>query len=87
MDALDTFSRAAQGSDIKVLCLNLRQLKDMKLDMKNILIFSQDGNLDIISTFNTNNNKRIHNTYPTETCIKHKAGFVTCTGIHHGNIK
>ena len=87
MDALDTFTQAAQGSDIKISCLNMRQLRDMKLDMKNTLIFSLDDDLDIISTFNTQNNKRIHNTYPTEACIKHETGFVTCTGIHHGNIK
>ena len=87
MNAFEEFSRAEQGNDVRVSCLDLKHLRDMKLDLKHTIIFSQDKNLDIISASNTSYNKNFHNSFPADVYIKHETGFITCDNIHHGNIK
>ena len=59
----------------------------MKFDLKHTIIFSQDKDLDIISTVNTIHNKNTHNSTPTDVYIKHDTGFIICDNIYHGNIK
>ena len=87
MNSFDEFSKAAKGNDVRVSCLDLKYLRDMKLDLKHTIIFSQDENLDIISTANISHNKNIYNSFPADVYIKHETGFVTCDNTHHGNIK
>ena len=87
MNAKDVFSNASQGNDIRDSCLNFKQIRDMKFDLKHTIIFSQDKDLDIISTVNTIHNKNTHNSTPTDVYIKHDTGLIICDNIYHGNIK
>ena len=70
-----------------VSCVDFTYIQELNLDCKNVIILSEDKNLDFKSIKNMQFSEKVHSLDPVIITITHKTGEITCCGLNHGNFR